>query len=402
MIIINNSVERMVIVTYITLGAIVAICILIYIVITKKINYSKEENLLKDIPTINVNTEDLQKHAFEIARHYSDIKSTNCKKKLISNLDRSYEKILKGYDKIDKEEKNKKDVLPAAEWLLDNLYLIEKEYKNIKYNMPQTYYNVLPVIYKGVMKGYPRVYHIAIEIVSHTDGRVDESVISNFIRAYQKSTALTSGELWAIPIMLRIALIQNISNITEKIVKAQQDKKEAELVAEKLISAFNEGKIVEEISLLSSQKLTFNSHFTERLLKLLRDSGIDSKEVYHYIDERLYAKDTSLEKIISLEHQIEANFQISMGNSINSIRVIEGLNWRNYFEKLSSVEIILRDDPSCTYGEMDFESRDKYRHIIEKMSKDTKLPESYIAKKAIECCKESEYLENDTYKRHVG
>jgi len=391
--------------SYVTSGAIVVIVlisILIYIVVRNNLRYYEEENLLKDVPTINVNREDLEKHAFEIARHYSDVKNTNCKKKLISNLDRSYEKILKGYANIDKEGKNKKEVLPAAEWLLDNLYLVEKEYKSIKYNMPQTYYKDLPVIYKGVMKGYPRVYHIAIEIVSHTDGRMDESVIENFISAYQKNAVLNSGELWAIPIMLRIALIQNISKITEKIVKAQQDKKEAELVAERLINAFNEGKIITELSLLNGEKIAFNLHFTERLLKLLRDNGIDSKQVYEFIDERLGAQETSSDKIIALEHQVEANFEISMANSINSIRVIEGLNWKNYFEKLSSVEIILREDPSHIYSEMDFQSRDKYRHVIEKISKHTKLPESYIAKKAIECCNENEIHENSTYKQHVG
>ena len=387
---------------YVILGAIVAISILVYIVVMKNSNHYEEENLLKDVPTINVNREDLEKHAFEISRHYSDVKNTNCKKKLISNLDRSYEKILEGYEKIDKEGKNKKDVLPAAEWLLDNLYLIEKEYKSIKYNMPQTYYKDLPVIYKGVMKEYPRVYHIAIEIVSHTDGRMDEHVIEDFIRAYQKNAILTSGELWAIPIMLRIALIQNISKITEKIVKAEEDKKEAELVAERLINAFNEGKINVELSILNSQKNIFTLHFTERLLKLLRDNGIDSKEVYDFIDEILGAQDTSSEKIIALEHQIEANFEISMANSINSIRVIEGLNWKKYFEDLSPVEAILREDPALIYKEMDFKSRDKYRHEIEKLSKHTKLAESYIAKKTIECCYDSKIPENNIYKKHVG
>ena len=388
--------------SYVTLGAIVVIGILIYIVVRKNLNHYEEENLLKDVPSINVNKEDLEKHAFEIARHYSDVKNTNCKKKLISNLDRSYEIILNGYENIDKEGKDKKEVLPAAEWLIDNLYLIEKEYKSIKYNMPQTYYKDLPVICKGVMKGYPRVYHIVIEIVSHTDGRMDEAIISNFISAYQKNTILTSGELWAIPIMLKIALIQNISKITEKVIKAELDKKEAELVAERLINAYAESRISTEISLLNSQKYTFNFHFTEKLLKLLRDNGIDSKEIYDFIDEKLVAQETSSEKIIALEHQIEANFEISMANSINSIRVIEGLNWKKYYEKLSPVENILRDDPSCIYGEMDFESRDKYRHIIEEISKHTRLPESYIAKKAIECCKESKDLENKTFKKHVG
>lgn len=387
---------------YVTLGAIVVISILIYIVVRRNLSYYEEENLLKDIPTINVNREDLEKHAFEIAHHYSDIRNSNCKKKLIHSLDRSYEEILKGYENIDKEGRDRKEILPAAEWLLDNLYLVEKEYKSIKQNMPKAYYKDLPTIYIGIMKGYPRVYHIAIEIVSHTDGRMDEGVILSFIRAYQKNTLLTSGELWAIPIMLRIALIQNIGQVTEKIVKAQQYKEKAELVAERLINAFNEGKIGTEISSLNSEELTFNSHFTERLLKLLRDNGIDSKEVYNFIDEKLGAQETSAEKIISLEHQVEASLQISMGNSINSIRVIEGLNWRNYFEKLSSVEGILREDPSCIYGEMDFKSRDHYRHEIEKISKHTKLPESYIAKKAIECCNHSEAIETNTYKQHVG
>ncbi len=399
----TKSVKGVFKMAYVILGAIVVISILIYIVVRKNLNYYEEENLLKDVPTINVNREDLEKHAFEIARHYSDVKNTNCKKKLISNLDRSYEKILKGYENIDKEGKNKKEVLPAAEWLLDNLYLVEKEYKSIKYNMPQTYYKDLPVIYRGVMKGYPRVYHIAIEIVSHTDGRMDELVIANFISAYQKNAVLTSGELWAIPIMLRIALIQNISKITEKIVRAEQDKKKAELVAERLINASStQGKTVKEISLLNSKNYTYNSHFTEKLLKLLRDNGVDSKEIYDFIDEKLGAQETSSEKIIALQHQIEVNFEISMAHSINSIRVIEGLNWKNYYEKLSPVERILSEDPPCVYKKMDFQSRDKYRHEIEKISKHTNFPESYIAKKAIECCKESVALENDIYKQHVG
>ncbi|MGH4050704.1 MAG: GH36-type glycosyl hydrolase domain-containing protein [Clostridium sp.] len=394
---------------YVILGVIVVISILIHTVVRKNLNYYKEENVLKDVPTINVNREDLEKHASEIAHHYSDVKTTNCKKKLISNLDRSYEKILKGYENIDKNGEDKKDILPASEWLMDNLYLVEKDYKSIKYNMPQTYYKDLPVIYKGVMKGYPRVYHIAIEIISHTDGRMDEFVIGDFISAYQKNAVLTSGELWAIPIMLRIALIQNISKITEKIVKAQQDKKEAEVVAERLINAFSEGKITSEVSELSNEKITFNTHFTERLLKLLRDNGIDSKEVYNFIDERLGTQETSSDRVIALEHQIEANLEISMSNSINSIRVIEGLNWKIYFENLSPVESILRQDPSGIYKQMDFKSRDNYRHVIEKISKHTKLPEAYIAKKAIESCTDNENsegkirdLENNTYKRHVG
>ena len=73
--------------------------------------------------------------------------------------------------------------------------------------------------------------------------------------------------------------------------------------------------------------------------------------------------------MIILEHQKQASFQISMGNSITGIREIAALNWKESFEKLSYVEKILRQDPLHIYENMDFQSRDYYRHRLEKISK---------------------------------
>jgi hypothetical protein len=168
-----------------------------------------EYNLMEDVPTISINKEELERHALEISQYYSDVsKKSNCKRKLIKSLDRSYEQIIKTYEYIDKQVKNNNEIVPAAEWMLDNLYLIEKEYKDIKHNMPVSYYKGLPIIKRGIMKGYPRAYHIAVELISHSDGRLDEDTIEGFINAYQKNTILLMGELWALPIMIRIALIK--------------------------------------------------------------------------------------------------------------------------------------------------------------------------------------------------
>lgn len=383
------------------ISIILVISILIYIF--TRIQNKDEDNLIEDIPTISINKDELEKYATEIANYYSNTKKkVNCRRKLIKSLDKSYSKILKGYEYIDREARNRKEIVPAAEWMLDNLYLIEKEYKDIKHNMPASYYKNLPVINKGMMKGYPRVYHIAVEIVSHTDGRIDESTIKTFIAAYQKNCILTSGELWAFPIMVRIALIQNIGKIAEKIMFAQDEKKRGDYVADRLINGLEEKRLGEVLKKIQDTNSNFSSHFIERVLKILRDNGIDNPEVYKWIDEKLHEQQTTTDKMISIEHQKQAGFQLSMGNCVTSIREIEALNWREGFEELSYLEQILKQDPSNIYTNMDFESRDNYRHKIEKLSRYMNKGETFVAQKAIECAKEAQLKNSEEYAKHVG
>ena len=385
---------------YIMLFIVLLLIWLAYITFYKN-DPGEEENVFDNFPVIDINREELERHATDISDSYS-VKKHSFRGKLIKSLDKSYMNILKGYEYIEENTQDKRDIPPAAEWLLDNLYLIEKEYKHIKYNMPSKYYKNLPVIDKGFMKGYPRIYHIAIELISHTDGKIDENIIERFVRAYQSNKTLSSGELWALPIMLRIALIQNIGNITENVVFSQEEKKKANKVADRLIGALSTDSMDEEVEKLKDENIKFTIHFTERLLKILRDNGIDNPSVYKWIDENLEIEETNSEKVINLEHQKQASFQLSMGNTINSIREVEALNWRESFEYLSMVESVLRKDPAKVYEKMDFESRDYYRHTIEKISRHINKPESFIAKKAIECADEADFCRDEEELMYLG
>ena len=108
-------------------------------------------------------------------------------------------------------------ITPAAEWLLDNFYLIEEQILIARRHLPKGYSEGLPCLAEGVSAGLPRVYDIALEIISHSDGRVDVESLNSFVAAYQTSTLLTLGELWAIPIMLRLAVIENLRRVAGKI-----------------------------------------------------------------------------------------------------------------------------------------------------------------------------------------
>ncbi|MBL4936179.1 cyclic beta 1-2 glucan synthetase [Clostridium sp. YIM B02515] len=384
---------------YIYTAALIILALIIYRLLNNR--NDDEHNLMEDVPTISVNKEELEKHAYEISQYYSKItRKSDCRRKLMKSLDRSYDEILKTYEYIDKEAKSKREVAPAAEWMLDNLYLIEKEYKDIKHNMPVSYYKGLPVIKKGILKGYPRIYHLAVELVSHTDGRVEEDSVETFLNAYQSNTMLTMGELWALPIMIRIALIQNISKIACSIMFAQEEKKRADAIAEKILNEENDDLLDEKVKELLQISERLNVHFVERLLKVLRDNGVDNQKAYSWIEEKLEFQQTTAEKMIADEHQKQTAFQISIGNSITSIRQMGALNWREAFEKLSYVERILRQDPEKIYEAMDFESRDYYRHKIEKLAKRINIEEAIVAKKALEC---AENCSSDIdYEKHIG
>src|SRR5580692_9871875 len=94
--------------------------------------------------------------------------------------------------------KTGKPISPGAEWLVDNFYLIEEQVVLARKHLPKGYSEDLPALANGPFVGMPRVYDIVLEIISHSDGRVDANNLSRFVAAYQTTTELTLGELWGI------------------------------------------------------------------------------------------------------------------------------------------------------------------------------------------------------------
>ena len=105
-------------------------------------------------------------------------------------------------------------VTPAAEWLLDNFYLIEEQIQLARRHLPREYSRELPRLTNGPSAGSPRVYDIVLELIAHVDAQIDADSLSAFVAAYQKVAPLKLGELWAVPIMLRLGLIENLARVT--------------------------------------------------------------------------------------------------------------------------------------------------------------------------------------------
>jgi cyclic beta-1,2-glucan synthetase len=113
--------------------------------------------------------------------------------------------------------KEGRQITPASEWLLDNYYLIEEQIRIARRHLPKDYSKELPRLEKGAAPGTPRVYKLALEVIAHGDGRVDPESLCRFVEAYQETAPLTLGELWAIPIMLRLALLENMRRVAARV-----------------------------------------------------------------------------------------------------------------------------------------------------------------------------------------
>ncbi len=158
----------------------------------------------------------LESHARLLAAGH-DVASEPGPELLLERLAVNAERIQQAYAVVASAVAQGRQVAPAADWLLDNSYLIEDQIEIARDHLPPGYSRELPRLRGGVNRGLPRVYDLALELVAHTDGRLDAENLSAFVRAYQESAALTLGELWAVPIMLRLALLEGVRRMAQRI-----------------------------------------------------------------------------------------------------------------------------------------------------------------------------------------
>ncbi|HEY5113361.1 MAG TPA: cyclic beta 1-2 glucan synthetase, partial [Coriobacteriia bacterium] len=104
-----------------------------------------------------------------------------------------------------------------------------------------------------------------------------------------------------------------------------------------------------------------------------------------------------------LHQRTQAADQVSIANAIGSIRLLNALDWNDFFEDVSRVERVLRRDPAGAYAGMDFASRDRYRHSLEELSKRSPLGEIELAESIIARCEAAIAADpEDEVAGHVG
>jgi cyclic beta-1,2-glucan synthetase len=326
-------------------------------------------------------------------------------RRLLPGLEKNGRMLVAAYRSLAEAIRKERTISPAAEWFVDNFHIVEEQLREIRQDLPIGYYYELPKLAGGELAGYPRIYAVALSLIAHTDSRLDTETLRRFIRAYQQTAPLTIGELWAVAITLRLALVENLRRLATRIVAAREAREEADALADQLLDAVE--RQPESLPSLLTGRLgkreDLDRAFVVQLTQRLRDQDPAVMPVFDWLERQQKKRGQSVEQIVHLEHQRQAAAQVTVGNIITSMRLLSTLDWRDFFESVSLVDPLLGSDPAGVYARMNFQTRDRYRHVVERIAKRTGATELDVARGALRLAAEA-HRDNprDAARAHVG
>ncbi|WP_083279909.1 glycoside hydrolase family 94 protein [Stenotrophomonas sp. LM091] len=298
--------------------------------------------------------------------------------------------------------REQRPVTPAGEWLLDNYYLIEEQIQTARRHLPRGYSRQLPSLVAGPSAGLPRVYELSMQAIAHGDGRIDADTLGRFIASYQSLAPLSLGELWAVPIMLRLALLENLRRMAARVMRDGTDRSLAAQWAENLNRAASDTptEVVLVVADMARSEPPLTGAFIAELTRSLQGRGGAWAMPVAWLEQWAAAAGQRIDELVAAEGQQQAADQVSIGNSIGSLRFLSTMDWRTFVEEMSVVEQRLREDPMGVYAQMDFGTRDAYRHVVEKIARGSRVAEERVATIALDLARAAVPVEGP--RTHVG
>lgn len=352
--------------------------------------------------------------------------SYGVRKNVLRELTDGFFCIRENFKYFGKLSKEGYKVLGASEWLLDNIYLIEKEYKAIKMEMPVDYFKGLTSA--GSSEQVPRIFLVAKDYINN-DNEIDCDKFINYINMLQEKSvypksnngeiAFTMGELWAFPLMLKIAIIINLAKYTDELASIQKEIIKGKNIAEKVIDIINKNPecdisneksndmnnqiniMYQQLSSIDVDFEHISPLFLKEFFRVLRENSIADKRLDKFMETN-WKVSLDYEKN-NLKSELREEFlERHIGEYITHIRKIEGISWRKFFENTSLTEKILKRDPKNVYSNMDFQSKDYYRHKLEKIARNLKINEINLANSVLQHAQNGKDNNMEDHKCHVG
>jgi cyclic beta-1,2-glucan synthetase len=325
--------------------------------------------------------ERLEQHAESLAAAHTITHRPIRRRDLLPRVRDNGRALLDAYHSSVDAAATKREVTLAEEWFLDNFHVVDEQLREIRDHLPQSYYRRLPKIATGHLAGTPRVYALAWAYVAHTDSRFELETLERFVRAYQRVQPLGIGELWAVPIHLRMALVENLRRLAQLIVDSRARRTEADEVADRLLGLSGWAVESTEDVLHPLDHTPLTRAFAVQLVQRLRDQDVSITPALEWLNRKLGAQGTSPGEVVAQEHQAQGAATATVRHIISSMRWMSSIDWLLFFEDVSLVDQVLRSAP--TYPTMDFATRDEYRKQIETLSRGSPASEIEVAREAV-------------------
>jgi cyclic beta-1,2-glucan synthetase len=326
--------------------------------------------------------ERLEQHARSLAAEQPVTASRAHDGRLAARLAENAAFLLQANRSLVKSAEDGHHATPAAEWLADNYHVVDMQIREIGVDLPSGFYAQLPKLATGPFTGMPRVLGAAWALVAHTDSHCDLEALRRFLVAYQSVQPLTIGELWAVPIILRIVLIENLRRVAELVLDDAAARQAADVFAERVQDAVSTAPDrPADLPDYPSARTPVSNPFAVQLAHRLRGHDPRTNPALAWLDRRLAAQDTTVEAVVREELHKEAMANATIRNVITSLRTIGGMDWTSSFERVCLVDTILA--ATAPFASMDFATRNLYRTGVEVLSRGSGRSELDIAQAAV-------------------
>ncbi|MCC2690000.1 MAG: Cellobiose phosphorylase [Rhizobiaceae bacterium] len=287
------------------------------------------------------------------------------------------ERILAVYRATNAAQTSGEMITPAAQWLLDNNYLVEETIFQVKRDLPRRFYRELPTLELPDGKRMPRALALAWLYVAHCDSAVTAQSFRAIVEGYQSVEPLKIGELWALPSLLRFVLVENLRRLAVRVERARRLRQIANDVADRIAESADPRD-----ALAASVEHAHDTTFATQLLFRLRDGSQNAGQALTWLEKELEKSGSDAEEIILAEHQTLSSGNVTTGNIIRGLRLINDIDWTVWFEEVSRVDALLRERSDL--ASLDFPSRDQYRSAIEDLARHSGRSEFEVASLATE------------------
>ena len=287
------------------------------------------------------------------------------------------EKLVGCYHLIAEAARQDRAITPAGEWLLDNFHVVEEQGRELDRGLTPRYCAALPRLAGGPLAGFPRAYGLAWAFVAHTDSRFDAGLLRRFVKAYQRVDVLAIREVWAVPLLLRCVLLENLRRICVRMAASQEERLQADTFADELLALGPQSTALGLAALRTPEGSTLASAFAVQLIQRLRYQDVSLQ----WLNEGLAASGREADATVQSEHAVQSASNLSVQNIITSMRAISAFDWPGWFEDVSVVDDALREHAG--FAAMDFSTRDRYRHAVEELALGAGKSEVHVARAVV-------------------
>ncbi|TDK34387.1 protein ndvB [Rhizobium deserti] len=288
-------------------------------------------------------------------------------------------------------------ITPAAEWLLDNYYIVEEAIQEVRRDFPRRFYKQLPKMVVGGLE-LPRALVLAWLYVAHTHSSVTRETLASIVDGLQTREPLEIGELWALPSFIRFVLIENLRRIASRVERSRNMRRRANEVADEIIRLNDEAASANLLQQIEG--LADDNTFTTQFLYRLRNASQTSDFAIAWLEKRLEQAGTAVETVMQAEQSRLSSGNVTMGNIVKSLRLIDDTEWSVWFEDVSQIDKIFRE--RTDYEALDFGSRNAYRNRIEKLARLSRKSETEVAQIAISLAEDAVSADPDARETNVG